>query len=262
MLVVHDSSWVGLQLVWGVSGWEGRLGPGRPRPGASERRPLFGLVYNWDGLSGVERRGSGLGGAVGVRKRGPRGLRRASPPSSCVDPPQTHRQPPTNRAHPRHPQVLNYDVPNHIEDYVHRVGRTGRAGERPGFSSVWRPGLVAPLWQYSEASSRLLCTAPQAGGPGGFLLPSDHVRSTSSPAPSARAPLNPPPPSIHPSIHPSVRPRQQGHRRHLHRAGRGALRARPAARAEGERRARTAGPTGGCRTPGCRVGCRSKSCRQ
>lgn len=26
------------------------------------------------------------------------------------------------------PQVLNYDVPNHIEDYVHRVGRTGRAG--------------------------------------------------------------------------------------------------------------------------------------
>jgi ATP-dependent RNA helicase DDX46/PRP5 len=25
--------------------------------------------------------------------------------------------------------VINYDVPNHMEDYVHRVGRTGRAGE-------------------------------------------------------------------------------------------------------------------------------------
>lgn len=25
--------------------------------------------------------------------------------------------------------VINYDVPNHLEDYVHRVGRTGRAGE-------------------------------------------------------------------------------------------------------------------------------------
>jgi len=24
--------------------------------------------------------------------------------------------------------VINYSCPNHIEDYVHRVGRTGRAG--------------------------------------------------------------------------------------------------------------------------------------
>jgi superfamily II DNA helicase RecQ len=24
--------------------------------------------------------------------------------------------------------VVNYNCPNHIEDYVHRVGRTGRAG--------------------------------------------------------------------------------------------------------------------------------------
>lgn len=27
--------------------------------------------------------------------------------------------------------VVNYDVPNHHEDYVHRVGRTGRAGVAP-----------------------------------------------------------------------------------------------------------------------------------
>lgn len=26
--------------------------------------------------------------------------------------------------------VVNYDVPNHHEDYVHRVGRTGRAGAK------------------------------------------------------------------------------------------------------------------------------------
>lgn len=29
--------------------------------------------------------------------------------------------------------VVNYDCPNHYEDYVHRCGRTGRAGNK-GFS--------------------------------------------------------------------------------------------------------------------------------
>lgn len=29
--------------------------------------------------------------------------------------------------------VVNYDCPNHYEDYVHRVGRTGRAGNK-GYS--------------------------------------------------------------------------------------------------------------------------------
>jgi ATP-dependent RNA helicase DDX46/PRP5 len=26
--------------------------------------------------------------------------------------------------------VVNYDIPNHLEDYVHRIGRTGRAGKK------------------------------------------------------------------------------------------------------------------------------------
>lgn len=26
--------------------------------------------------------------------------------------------------------VINYDMPNCIEDYVHRIGRTGRAGAK------------------------------------------------------------------------------------------------------------------------------------
>lgn len=26
--------------------------------------------------------------------------------------------------------VINYDFPGNIEDYVHRIGRTGRAGEK------------------------------------------------------------------------------------------------------------------------------------
>jgi ATP-dependent RNA helicase DDX5/DBP2 len=27
-------------------------------------------------------------------------------------------------------QVVNYDMPNNAEDYVHRIGRTGRAGAK------------------------------------------------------------------------------------------------------------------------------------
>jgi ATP-dependent RNA helicase DDX46/PRP5 len=26
--------------------------------------------------------------------------------------------------------VVNYKCPNHIEDYIHRIGRTGRAGSK------------------------------------------------------------------------------------------------------------------------------------
>jgi ATP-dependent RNA helicase DDX46/PRP5 len=26
--------------------------------------------------------------------------------------------------------VVNYSCPNHIEDYIHRIGRTGRAGRK------------------------------------------------------------------------------------------------------------------------------------
>ena len=31
---------------------------------------------------------------------------------------------------PTDKQVVNYDCPNHYEDYVHRCGRTGRAGNK------------------------------------------------------------------------------------------------------------------------------------
>ncbi len=30
---------------------------------------------------------------------------------------------------PQLPQVVNFDLPNVSEDYVHRISRTGRAGE-------------------------------------------------------------------------------------------------------------------------------------
>ncbi|KAA6382198.1 MAG: putative Ddx46 protein [Streblomastix strix] len=36
--------------------------------------------------------------------------------------------------------VFNYDCPDHMEDYVHRVGRTGRAGERGTAITLIHPG--------------------------------------------------------------------------------------------------------------------------
>jgi hypothetical protein len=35
--------------------------------------------------------------------------------------------------------VINYDMPNTIEDYVHRIGRTGRAGEKVGLCALPKP---------------------------------------------------------------------------------------------------------------------------
>jgi len=32
--------------------------------------------------------------------------------------------------------VINYDLPNNIEDYIHRIGRTGRAGQK-GYATAF-----------------------------------------------------------------------------------------------------------------------------
>lgn len=39
--------------------------------------------------------------------------------------------------------VINYDLPNNIDDYVHRIGRTGRAGSLPLLSHPHFPSLYA-----------------------------------------------------------------------------------------------------------------------
>ena len=53
--------------------------------------------------------------------------------------------------------VLNYDVPHHAEDYVHRIGRTGRAG-RNGFAFT----LVAPGDEKSVGAIESLMGQPVA----------------------------------------------------------------------------------------------------
>jgi len=47
-------------------------------------------------------------------------------------------------------QVINYDMPTHIDDYVHRIGRTGRAGNTGKAISFFTPedaGLARDLLQ-------------------------------------------------------------------------------------------------------------------
>ena len=54
--------------------------------------------------------------------------------------------------------VVNYNCPNHLEDYVHRVGRTGRAGSKgTAYTFVspdeeqYSPSIVKALRQAGQA---------------------------------------------------------------------------------------------------------------
>jgi probable ATP-dependent RNA helicase DDX4 len=41
--------------------------------------------------------------------------------------------------------VVNYDLPKSIDEYVHRIGRTGRVGNRGKATSFYDPEFDAPL---------------------------------------------------------------------------------------------------------------------
>jgi probable ATP-dependent RNA helicase DDX4 len=41
--------------------------------------------------------------------------------------------------------VVNYDLPKSIDEYVHRIGRTGRVGNRGKATSFFDPEFDAPL---------------------------------------------------------------------------------------------------------------------
>jgi len=41
--------------------------------------------------------------------------------------------------------VVNYDLPKTIDEYVHRIGRTGRVGNRGKATSLYDPECDAPL---------------------------------------------------------------------------------------------------------------------
>ncbi|OYX44420.1 MAG: DEAD/DEAH box helicase [Rhodobacterales bacterium 32-67-9] len=63
--------------------------------------------------------------------------------------------------------VFNFDVPSHAEDYVHRIGRTGRAGRKGVAVTLATPADK----KYLDAIEHLVKTAlPRADAPEGFTL--------------------------------------------------------------------------------------------
>ena len=63
--------------------------------------------------------------------------------------------------------VFNFDVPSHAEDYVHRIGRTGRAGRKGVAVTIATPSDK----KYLDAIESLVKQAlPRAGVPAGFEL--------------------------------------------------------------------------------------------
>lgn len=49
--------------------------------------------------------------------------------------------------------VINFDFPNGIEDYVHRIGRTGRAGATGEAYTLFTPTVGSWLHELEVASS-------------------------------------------------------------------------------------------------------------
>jgi len=58
--------------------------------------------------------------------------------------------------------VVNYDVPNHLEDYVHRVGRTGRAGQK---GTAWTFITPSEFVNARDVHTALVASAKQVPEP-------------------------------------------------------------------------------------------------
>lgn len=80
--------------------------------------------------------------------------------------------------------VINFDLPNEPESYVHRVGRTGRAGER-GVALSFCTSEERPYLTAIERLTRRRLDQPKA--PVGFSASSTSGRAHSSPDPSSGA---------------------------------------------------------------------------
>jgi ATP-dependent RNA helicase DDX3X len=58
--------------------------------------------------------------------------------------------------------VINYDLPNNIDDYVHRIGRTGRAGHEGLATAFIASNESKKLVEYLEFSDGCLQRVPSS----------------------------------------------------------------------------------------------------
>lgn len=75
------------------------------------------------------------------------------------------------------PQVVNYELPNVAEDYVHRIGRTGRAGASGQAVSLVSPDEIKLV----QAIERLTKTRLPLQQPAGFQAPTTGQDVTNAP---------------------------------------------------------------------------------
>lgn len=73
--------------------------------------------------------------------------------------------------------VINYDFPSSLEDYIHRIGRTGRAGAKGTAYTFFTHAngrfardLVKILREAGQSVSPALANLTRSGGGGGMLL--------------------------------------------------------------------------------------------
>ncbi|KAG5463380.1 MAG: P-loop containing nucleoside triphosphate hydrolase protein, partial [Olpidium bornovanus] len=85
--------------------------------------------------------------------------------------------------------VINYDLPSDVDDYVHRIGRTGRAGNVGLATSFFNSGNKNIVWDIigllKEANQEVpqwLETGAREGRFGGFGGPTSAIRDARNPA--------------------------------------------------------------------------------
>jgi len=101
--------------------------------------------------------------------------------------------------------VFNFDVPNHAEDYVHRIGRTGRAGrEGRAFMIANTPGddkSLAAIVEMIGQEVPMIARPPRSDAPGATAgAPGRASRTPVAPEQPAAAPEAPEPKRAAPGV--------------------------------------------------------------